>query len=136
MPRSVEESFPTDSGRGLRRQVTLSRTIHISSRDVETRPAHVRVVLERAFRRKFLFDWYSRNHKRYSIAELWIVADVVKDDVSIESYYWSKTHSAKETAAPLFRAAVGEITDKIVARHYRDWYIHVLGVSMWRSGRG
>jgi len=135
MTRSEEETRKTDKGFGLRRVVILSRSIVIDSEDVETKSTfEIWDRLFKAFKRKYLYDWYSRNHKRYGWGELFVEATVVKDEVAAPATFWSKTHGVRdETASIFFRSATRELAQKIIARKYRTFYIEVLGVALWRA---
>ena len=136
---SVESSVKTDKGFGLRRFVELSRSLHFTSEDLEVGGTYeVWRRLEKAFHRKYLYDWYSRNHKRYAFAELFVEGTIVKEDTPIAFLTWSKTHGSRsETAFVFFQSASRELAKKIIRSrlesHVKDMRIEILGVAMWRS---
>jgi len=138
---SVEAAHKTDKGYGMRRVVDLSRSIVFTSDDMETISTfELWERLYRAFHRKYLYDWYSRNHKRYSWGETFIELTIEREESITEITVWSKTHGVSDEAArPFFEGATRELAQKLHAKARRggSWHgtirIQTLGVAVWRS---
>jgi hypothetical protein len=139
---SVEKSQRTDGGFGMRRIVDLSRSIRITSEEIETGGNfEVWDRLYRAFDRKYLYDWYSRNHRRYIYGTLFIEVTAARQDILESFTLWSSTHGVRDLPArDFFRSATRDLTLKIRKRNRPSTRggvnIEALGVAMWRSKKG
>jgi hypothetical protein len=134
----AETTHKTDGGFGLRRVVDLDPSPRLEPDQIETDPAVIIALLDEIFRRPFLYDWYSRNHRRYYYAELWIEVILLRESDQ-DMTFWSLTYKADDLkAGEFFNDAEDDIVQKLLRRRGGSNVTTVItaaGLAMWRKGR-